>query len=90
LKPLKADNISTIRPEALSSRVDNRLLTEQEVADLAQVPLLSVRYWRQTGRLPFVKVGKHARIWQSEFNRVFQKPDKIELLRTLGGSNEQT
>lgn len=64
------------------------LLTDQEVAQLAKVSPNTVKYWRQTGVLPFVKVGKHPRIWLSEFNRVFHKPDTIEPLGTLGGRNE--
>lgn len=50
------------------------LLTDQKVAELAMVSVSSVRYWRQMGILPFVKVGRHPRIWLSEFHRVFSKP----------------
>jgi len=53
---------------------ENKLLTDKEVAGLAKVSTNTVKYWRLTGVLPFVKVGKHPRIWLSEFNRVFQKP----------------
>jgi excisionase family DNA binding protein len=54
---------------------EDYLLTEQEVAGLAKVSINTVRYWRQTGMLPFVKVGKHPRIWLSVFNKTFQKPE---------------
>ena len=54
--------------------IEDRLLTDKEVADMAKVSPNTVKYWRQTRILPFVKVGKHPRIWLSEFNRVFQKP----------------
>lgn len=53
---------------------ENYLMTEQEVAELASVPINTVRYWRQMGMLPFVKVGKHPRIWLSEFHKTFKKP----------------
>ncbi len=54
---------------------EDYLLTEQEVADLAKVPVNTVKYWRQMGMLPSVKVGKHPRIWLSVFNKTFQKPE---------------
>ncbi len=50
------------------------LMSDSQVAELAKVPTNTVRYWRQTGILPFVKVGRHPRIWHSIFLRVFQKP----------------
>ncbi len=52
----------------------NHLMSDQEVAERAKVPVNTVRYWRQTGVLPFVKVGKYPRVWLSEFYRLFQKP----------------
>jgi excisionase family DNA binding protein len=62
------------------------LMTDGQVAEAAGVPTNTVRYWRQVGVLPFVKVGKHPRIWHSEFQKVFKRPlpfgggggDKIE------------
>lgn len=50
------------------------LLSDSQVAELAKVSANTVRYWRQTGILPFVKVGKYPRIWASVFHQVFQKP----------------
>ncbi len=50
------------------------LMSDSQVGKLAGVPTNTVRYWRQLGILPFVKVGKHPRIWHSVFLRVFQKP----------------
>jgi excisionase family DNA binding protein len=52
----------------------NHLMTEQEVAERAIVSVNTVRYWRQTGILPFVRVGKYPRIWYSEFQKLFKKP----------------
>ncbi len=60
--------------------IDDNLLTDQEVAKLAKVSPNTVKYWRQTGILPFVKVGKHPRIWLSEFHKVFRKPSPIASL----------
>ncbi len=52
----------------------NHLMTDEEVAEMAQVSVNTVRYWRQTGILPFVKVGKFPRVWYSIFLQIFQKP----------------
>ena len=52
----------------------DRLLSEAEVARMAGVSPNTVRYWRQTGTLPSVKVGKHPRVWLSAFLGLFQKP----------------
>jgi excisionase family DNA binding protein len=62
------------------------LMSDDQVANLAGVPVSTVRHWRQVGVLPFVKVGRHPRVWHSIFQKVFQKPisfwvgggDKIE------------
>jgi excisionase family DNA binding protein len=71
------------------------LMTDDQVAQMAGVSVHTVRYWRQLGVLPFVKVGKHPRIWHSVFQKVFQKPlpnpfetDKIKGAGTLGGFHE--
>ena len=58
-------------------RFEDKLLTDQEVSTLANVSPNTVKYWRQTGVLPFVRVGRHPRVWLSEFNRIFKKPVKI-------------
>jgi hypothetical protein len=50
------------------------LMTEDQVAGMAKVSVHTIRYWRQIGVLPSVKVGKHPRIWHSVFLKVFQKP----------------
>jgi excisionase family DNA binding protein len=74
----------------------DRLLTDDQVAELAGVSANTVRYWRQTGELPFVKLGRHPRVWLSTFQGVFGKPGfvprenanvpvKSPSLRTLGG-----
>lgn len=39
-----------------------KLLTPEEVADLLQVPVQTLSYWRYTGTGPrFVRVGRHVR-----------------------------
>ena len=54
--------------------VRDRLLTEVDIARMAGVSPLTVKYWRQAGVLPFVKVGRHPRVWLSVFLKLFQKP----------------
>jgi hypothetical protein len=53
------------------------LMTDSEIAERARVPIRTVRYWRLAGILPFVKVGRHPRIWWSAFCTVFKKPGTI-------------
>lgn len=53
---------------------DDYLLTDQEVAELASVSVNRVKYLRFMGMLPFVKVGRHPRVWLSEFHKTFKKP----------------
>jgi hypothetical protein len=77
----------------------DRLLTDGQVAGMAGVSASTVRYWRLMGKLPFVKVGKHTRVWLSEFQKVFRKPPQVGSiensgdpvkylpLRTLGGQH---
>ena len=55
-------------------RDNDDLMTDTEVAQMAKVPVRTVRYWRNSGILPFVKVGRHPRIWLSDFQRTFHKP----------------
>lgn len=55
-------------------RLQDRLLTDREVADMSQVTTCTVKFWRHTGVLPFIKVGRHPRVWLSVFYRVFRKP----------------
>ena len=50
------------------------LLSDSEVALMAGVPVRTVRYWRNAGILPCVKVGRHPRVWLSEFQKTFHKP----------------
>lgn len=51
------------------------LMTDSMIADLAGVSVHTVKYWRMMGTLPFVKVGRHPRIWFSVFQKTFHKPD---------------
>jgi len=66
-------------------RTQDRLLTEHQVADLAAVPLRTVRHWRQTGLLPSIKIGRHPRVWLSAFHRVFQRPFEGMAFNLTGG-----
>ena len=52
----------------------NFLMSDKDIAEKAGVSPNTVRYWRQTGSLPFVKVGKYPRVWYSVFLQVFKKP----------------
>lgn len=69
----------------------NHLMSDKDVAEMVGVSTNTVRYWRQTGILPFVKVGKYPRVWFSVFLEVFQKPhftppgeaDKMPLARDI-------
>ena len=60
--------------ESLRKANQNYLLSDVEVALLAAVPVNTVRKWRQIGTLPYVKVGRHPRVWLSEFQRTFHQP----------------
>ena len=62
----------------------DRLLADVEVARMVGVSPQTVKYWRQIGTLPFVKVGRHPRVWLSVFLGVFQKPTPQTQL-DLGG-----
>ena len=59
------------------SKHQDYLMSDDQVAQLAGVPVGSVRHWRQTGILPFIKVGRHPRVWHSVFQKVFQNPLSI-------------
>jgi hypothetical protein len=50
------------------------LLSDKEVAAMAGVPVNTVCYWRLAGMLPFVKVGRHPRVWLSVFQKTFHQP----------------
>ena len=58
------------------------LMTDGEVARLAKVSPNTVRYWRQTGLIPFVKVGRHPRVWRSALMETFHKPSTSLLFET--------
>lgn len=63
----------------------NHLMSDKDVAEKAGVSVNTVRYWRQKGLLPFVKVGKYPKVWYSAFCTVFRKPDKINASATGAG-----
>ena len=50
------------------------LLTDQQVALMAAVSVNTVCYWRLAGILPSVKVGRHPRVWLTDFQRTFHQP----------------
>ena len=50
------------------------LLDDKQVALMAGVPINTVSYWRLAGILPFVKVGRHPRVWFSDFQKTFRQP----------------
>jgi hypothetical protein len=52
----------------------DQLLSDKQVALMAGVPVNTVSYWRLAGMLPFVKLGRHPRVWLSEFQKTFQQP----------------
>ena len=52
----------------------DHMLSDVDIARMAQVSPNTVRFWRQSGILPFEKMGKYPRVWLSVFNRLFQKP----------------
>ena len=55
----------------------DRLLSDEQVAKMAGVSVRTVHHWRLTGQLPFVKLGRHPRVWHSVFLKVFQNPLSI-------------
>ncbi len=62
------------------------LLSDAEVALMAGVPVNTVCYWRLAGILHFVKVGRHPRVWLSEFQRTFHQPKPNGPWEPLGES----
>ena len=74
----------------IRKRDKDYLMTDFEAAELAKVPVNTIRYWRQTGIMPFVKVGRHPRIWLSTFEKVFQKPglNSLDQFKTIGRYGE--
>lgn len=60
--------------ERRKSERRNHLMNDEEVGQMAKVSVNTVRYWRQTGTLPFVRVGRCSRVWYSEFLKVFKNP----------------
>jgi hypothetical protein len=52
----------------------DQLLSDKQVALMAGVPVNTVSYWRLAGMLPFVKLGRHPRVWLSVFQKTFHQP----------------
>ena len=50
-----------------TTRVDDELLTMQEVADVVRVPVATLRYWRHLGTGPrSFRIGRSVRYWRTE------------------------
>ena len=50
-----------------TTRVDDELLTMQEVADVVRVPVATLRYWRHLGSGPrSFRIGRSVRYWRRE------------------------
>ena len=48
-----------------TTRVDDELLTMQEVADVVRVPVATLRYWRHLGTGPrSFRIGRSVRYWR--------------------------
>ena len=80
--------------QEISDPIDKReyedyLMTDAEVAKLVKVSINTVRYWRQMGVLPFVRVGKHPRVWNSVLMEVFKKPGFKWAVGTDRSKNER-
>ncbi len=56
-----------------------KLLTELEAAEIARVGKATIRYWRQIGKLPFIKPGRHPLIIQSELLKFLLKPESARI-----------
>lgn len=65
------------------------LLSDEQVALMAAVPVNTVCYWRWAGMLPFVKVGRHPRVWLSEFQRTFHQPKPNGPWEPLNGNDKK-
>ena len=50
------------------------LMSDSQVAEKAGVSVRTVHHWRLTGQLPFVKMGRHPRVWHSVFLKIFKNP----------------
>ncbi len=57
------------------NRNQDQLLSDEQVALMAAVPVNTVSYWRLAGMLPFVKLGRHPRVWLSDFQKAFHQPN---------------
>ena len=55
----------SIEPD--TTRVDDELLTMQEVADVVRLPVATLRYWRHLGTGPrSFRIGRSVRYWHRE------------------------
>lgn len=75
--------------ETLRKANSDYLLSDVEVALLAAVSVNTVCYWRWAGMLPFVKVGRHPRVWLSEFQRTFHQPKNNGPWEPLNGNDKK-
>jgi excisionase family DNA binding protein len=42
-------------------------LSDEQIAELLSVPVGTVGWWRRTGRLPYLKVGRYPRVRAADF-----------------------
>ncbi len=75
--------------DALRKANPDYLLSDVEVALLAAVSVNTVCYWRWAGMLPFVKVGRHPRVWLSEFQKTFHQPKNNGPWEPLNGNDKK-
>ena len=47
-------------------RLDHRLLTAREVADLLRLPVSTIYELARTGRLPYLRIGRAMRFYQQD------------------------
>jgi excisionase family DNA binding protein len=46
---------------------DRSFLSDAQIAELLGVPPATVGWWRRTGKLPFLRAGRHPRVRAADF-----------------------
>src|SRR5258708_17469654 len=59
------------------------LLSDEQVGRMAGAPLRTVRFWRNSGTLPFVKVGRHPMVWPSDLQRTLHNPSGKDVFEPI-------
>ncbi|MGA7741963.1 MAG: helix-turn-helix domain-containing protein [Polyangia bacterium] len=52
-------------PTASSS--SRTFLSDTQIAEMLAVPVATVGWWRRTGRLPYLRVGRYPRVRAADF-----------------------